>query len=111
MNYPLEKYHFYVTKDKVIAISTYEGRRVRGVAKCDPGDTFDVEKGKRLAAARCNAKIALKRYNRARRKRAEALEAATIANNYYDRMVDYAADAKQAIITAHNEVEDLLKTM
>ena len=61
MKYALNKYKYARTGNKVIAISTYAGRTVKGVAKTDPRDTFSLEDGKKLAAARCNAKIAIKR--------------------------------------------------
>ena len=55
------RYKYYTNnKDVVVAVSSYAGKTVRGVAKCDPRDTFDIEKGKELAAARCNEKIAYK---------------------------------------------------
>ena len=63
-----ENYKFVITDDKVIALSSFAGRTVRGVAKCHPNDKFDVEYGKALAAARCGVKIAKKRYARARDK-------------------------------------------
>lgn len=63
-----KNYKYVVTPTKVIALSTYGGRTVRGVAKCHPGDTFNEEVGKALAAARCNEKVAIKRYARAQQK-------------------------------------------
>ena len=78
--YPIEKYKFYQTKtadgfQKIIAVATYAGKTVRGVAICDPKDTFDPDFGKKLAAARCEAKVALKRLNRATVKYNEAQDA------------------------------------
>ena len=64
-NFPLEKYRYYIAGNKIIAVSTYAGRTVRGVAICHPQDSFDIEAGKKLAAARCNQKVADKRYERA----------------------------------------------
>ena len=56
--YPIEKYKFYTNGSRVIAVSTYAGKTVRGVAVCHAGDTFSLEKGKKLAALRCAEKIA-----------------------------------------------------
>ena len=70
-NFPIEKYKFIVVNHangepyKVIALSTYAGKTVRGVATCSEKDKFDLEVGKKLAAARCNSKVAEKRYKRA----------------------------------------------
>lgn len=56
---PLNKYKFYFSsKGETIAVATFAGKTVRGVARCSPEDAFDEEKGKQLAAARCHAKIA-----------------------------------------------------
>ena len=61
-------YKYIETPNKVIALSTYAGKTVRGIAKCHPNDTFDAEFGRKLAAARCNAKIAAKRAANAQKK-------------------------------------------
>lgn len=89
MNFPIDKYRFYVTKDKVIAVSTYAGKTVRGVAKCAPGDTFNVEIGKQLAAARCNEKIAKKRHERAKKKYIMAVDKASAAVEEAQKMKKY----------------------
>ena len=65
MDYPLEKYRYYVSGNKVNALSTYAGKCVRGVAKCAPEDKFNLEIGKQIAAAKCNEKVARKRRARA----------------------------------------------
>lgn len=96
MNYPIEKYRFIETGNKIIAISTYAGKTVRGVAKCDPRDTFDVEKGKEIAAMRCAHKIAQKRMKRANRKYEEAMKAYANALTRMERMKMYATDARNA---------------
>ena len=56
--FPISKYKFFVTPDqsKIIAVSTYAGKTVKGVAKRDPRDSFDLDFGKELAAARCAAR-------------------------------------------------------
>lgn len=45
------------SKNEIIAVSTYAGKTVKGVAKCDPRDSFDKSKGEQLAIARCAAKL------------------------------------------------------
>lgn len=59
------KYNYIVTANKVICISHYAKRLVKGIAKCAPGDTFDEEKGKKLAKLRCDIKVAQMRYKNA----------------------------------------------
>ena len=102
----------------VIAISSYAGRPVRGVAKCDPGDEFDVEFGMKLAAARCNLKIAQKRYRRASSKYQEAanasIEAANAsikAKNQLDKMRTYYCDATDGYDAAAAELKSVLANL
>ena len=90
--------------EKVIAISTYAGRTVKGVAKCHPNDTFDVEFGKKLAAARCNEKISYKRLTRALNKFGEAVDESIAADEKMKRMRVYVLDAG----AAHEEAQRVL---
>ncbi len=91
--YPLDKYRYYTNGKKVIAVSTYAGKTVRGVAVCDPHDTFDLEKGKKLAALRCAMKIADKRVQRAESKLGEAEDIVDSAACHLDKMNRYYVDA------------------
>ena len=64
--FPIDRYRFYIYTDKqnrvhTIAVSTYAGKTVKGEAICSTEDTYNEEKGKALAAARCNLKVAQKR--------------------------------------------------
>ena len=81
------------SKNEIIAVSTYAGKTVKGVAKCDPRDSFDKSKGEQLAIARCAAKIAEKRRKRAERKVAEAKRLVDEAQAYLERMNSYFSDA------------------
>lgn len=109
--YPMEKYRFYSTTNKVVAVSTYEGRTVRGVAKCDPKDVFDLQKGRELAAARCNQKIAMKRKNRADRELKKAVAAYVNAQKHMDKMNDYYEDSRVAVKNANLRVDKILSHM
>lgn len=116
-DYPIEKYKFYTATKVdgqpygVIAVSTYEGRIVRGVAKCDPKDNFDLERGKQLAAARCNQKIAQKRKIRADRELKKAVIAYDKAMKHMNAMNDYYEDARVAAKNANMRVDKLLEKM
>ena len=56
------KYRYYTNGENVVvAVASYKGRTIRGVAKCSEQDEFDLETGKKLAAARCAMKIARER--------------------------------------------------
>ena len=67
---------------------------MRGVAKCDPLDEFSFDEGKKLAAARCNEKVAHKRLKRAKNKMSEAENAYLEAKRHYEKMQEYFADAQ-----------------
>lgn len=109
-NYPIEKYKFIVIpeKRKIIAISHYQGKVVKATAVCHPNDKFDLEKGKELAAARCNEKVAEKRLRRAIQKLNEADDIYYRAMNKYANMVAYKSDAIEEKIAARKKVEELL---
>jgi uncharacterized lipoprotein NlpE involved in copper resistance len=104
----MERYKFYIAGNKVIAVSTFAGKTVKGIAKCNPEDTFDIEKGKKLAAARCGKKIADKRLKRAAEKIYKADAEIAKAEIYYDKMYKYFTDAK---IAREKAEYDLLKTL
>ena len=116
-SFPLEKYKFYIAKKitgepyKVIATSSYAGKTVRGVSKCASDDTFDLEKGKKLAAARCNVKIAEKRARRAKRELSRALCDMMTANERASEMKTYYSDSEAAKKKAVNDLAELLFDM
>ena len=101
-------YRFYISEDnKVVAVSTYAGKTVRGIAKCSPKDIFSLEAGKALAAARCNLKISEKRRNRAARKLDEAKRAMMDAQRHLEKMYHYFEDASVALGDARVEVNEI----
>ena len=64
--FPVEKYRYFTNNTNlVIAEQTYAGKKYRAKAVCASDDDFDYEKGKELAAARCNVIITGKRYEAA----------------------------------------------
>ena len=96
--YPISKYKFHVTPDhKTIAISTYAGKTVRGIAKTDPRDEYDEKFGKELAAARCAVKVAKKRQTRANKMLAKAWSEYDKACAYVDKMKIYVKDADEEL--------------
>ncbi len=105
--YPLDKYRYYTNGRKVIAVSTYAGKTVRGVASCNPQDTFDLEKGKKLAALRCAVKIADKRVQRAESKVDEADNKVIEAIQHADKMDQYYADAEYERVHVEEMLQEL----
>lgn len=101
-------YRIYETPNKVIAVSSFAGQTVRGVAKCNPADNFDSEKGAALAAARCGVKIAEKRVKRAYSKVDEAKAILDAATTHMSEMMKYQADAEASLNGAQFELEATL---
>lgn len=104
-------YHYVIAGRKIFALSTYAGKTVRGVAICSENDKFDVEKGKALAAARCNEKIAAKRYVRASKKMNEALNEVCSVEEKLTQAEQYYHDSFLALNEAAQQVDELLKTL
>jgi hypothetical protein len=110
--YPLEKYTYvtHTRKDgvkEVVAISTYAGKIVRGIAKCDPTDEYNAGLGMELAAARCNAKIAKKRKNAALKAHREAVIALNEAKARLADMENYVTDSQ----CKESEAKDYLNSL
>ena len=109
--YPVEKYKYYVNGRTVYAVSTYCGRTVKGKAICASDDEFDIEAGKKLAAARCEVKVAQKRAKRAMKKRDDAFRMLDELEAYVRKMVDYANDSVSEAMAAEKNLEDILSSL
>ena len=75
----------------VIAISTYAGKTVKGIAK-----------------ARCDAKLSKKRYDNANSKLKAAYDALIAAGKYYNEMVNYKMDAFKAMEAEKENLANIL---
>lgn len=104
-------YRYVMAGRKIIALSTYAGKTVRGVAICSEHDKFNIEKGKALAAARCNEKVAAKRYARANQKLIEALDERNTSYEKCAKAEQYYHDSFVAYNEAAQEVDALLKEL
>lgn len=117
MRYPVEKYNIVVHQNKdyktteIIAMSTYAGQVVKGKAICHTNDTYDEEKGKKLAIARCAEKIARKRQTRAARLLKKAQDQMAMAQKYVADMTAYHNDACAEVLETQSELNDILETM
>lgn len=105
------RYKIYKSDNKVIAVGSFAGKAVRGIAKCDPEDLFYTKIGEDLATARCENKIATKRVKHAELKKAEALKAFNEAKKfldemsaYYDKSVEQLAESQENLNRALDEV-------
>ena len=117
MRYPVEKYNIVVHQHKdyktteIIAYSTYAGKVVKGNAIVHENDTYDEEKGKKLAIARCAEKIARKRQARSARLLKKAHDQLKMAQKYVDDMVQYNADACAEVAEAQTDLQKILAKM
>ena len=114
--YPIDKYRYFKIERpdgsiKIVAVSTYAGKTVRGVAICDSGDAYDENKGKELAAARCELRVAEKRYKRAGLKvKTVAEQLDNFAAKYGDAQ-KYYADSARNYAQAESHLMELLDSM
>ena len=94
-------------KNKVYCMTFYAGKTVKGVAKRDPEDEFDLEVGKKLARARCEYKLRKKQLKN-KIKRCEIAEAELmIAQNHARNAVIYKVEAETNLETAKKALEEI----
>lgn len=91
-------YKFFEGENKkgkfVICVSSFAGKPVRGIAKCNGDvDEYDVEFGKKIAQLRCDQKVAEKRIARAKQKLEAANKAVDLAETSVIRMQRYLDDS------------------
>ena len=118
--YPIEKYQFKtfetVNADgskttNVIALSTYAGKVVKGTAKCLETDEFSLEDGKKLAAARCDAKVCDKRVRRAKKKLLEVSKKIDGLEEIHRKMFKYYTDALEEEIKSNKRLDEIQQSM
>ena len=97
--------------DKVVVTSTYAGKPVRGVAKCYVTDEFNKETGIKLAQARCDHKVAKKRYKNAINRYEDAKEMFQMAQEYLLDMREYAASSEKEMYEAEAHLESVLNEL
>lgn len=103
----MAKYTTYQNDNKVIVVSKYAGKAVRGVAKCDPADVFNGVFGEDLAKARCDLKISTKRHRRACELAVQALEDLKAAQARVDKMIQFVNESTVEVEYAKKHLEDL----
>lgn len=98
------KYKYFTNgKNIVVAVCQWGGRPVRAVAKCSPEDTFDLEKGKEIAKARLDLKVAGLRVKNAKNRLEvaktrfhQAGEVAISYQHYYNDALEERSLAEEA---------------
>ena len=95
----------------VTSISSYAGKTVKGHAKCDPLDEFSLDKGRSLATARCDEKIAKRRVKRAKHCFEDAKREYDEALKHLQDMCVYYSDAVERLNEAKRHTENVLKSI
>ena len=107
------EYKYKIDEDKrtIVAMSTFAGKVVAGVARCAPTDEFNIETGKKIAAARCSVKVAERRMRRAKVCMADAREGLTWWQKRFEKMQKYEADSAIAFEQATAALSALEKNI
>lgn len=103
----MAKYTTYFNDSKVIVVSRYAGKSVRGVAKCDPKDQFNGVYGERLATARCDVKVSEKRQRRAAELATAAAQDLIKAQARLDKMMAYLREATDDFDAAQKALAEI----
>ena len=106
------RYRFYEANNKIICVSTFAKKDVKGVAKCSPEDKFDIKIGYELARLRCDEKVALKRLEKARKRYTKAVKEMNVVKNEFDSACIYLSNSSEDYTKAmihRKEFEKILK--
>lgn len=105
------KYRVYKHDNEIIAISTFAGRDVKGIAKCDPRDTYSEEKGIALAEARCDRKICVKRVKRAAAKMSYLKAVIDDLQKMYNDAAEYHTEAQAALAASEARLTEMTQSL
>lgn len=105
------RYTYSFADNRIYCMTFYAGKTVKGVSKRHPDDEFDLEGGKKLARARCDAKVALKRLKRAQLKQSEALSKLNNARKDAEKMNTYCSDAFKLYNEALQQLKEIEEIM
>lgn len=105
------KFIYVPEKKKVICVSHYAGKPVRGIAKCSPTDEYDGKIGETLARLRCDCKVAQLRHARAQKKWEEANEMFLKADAYLSKCEQYLWDSEEKMDDAAGDLMDFIDTI
>lgn len=98
-------------KTRVIAVSTYAGKSVRGIATCASGDEFDLSAGVKIAANRCAVRIAEKRLRNATNRYETTKMWFEEASKCIGEAAEYKSDAVEKLAAAQKKLEKTIKSI
>ena len=103
----MKGYKYFVGTKEVVCEYVWRGVKFYGKAKCHPSDTFDVEKGKKLALARALLKVAQTRKKMAQIDCENFGYAMEVYKMSYMDALDWLDEADQKLKTAEATVNAL----
>lgn len=108
-----DKYKFYCDNEnkQVICVTWYKGSSIKGIAKCDPDDAFDIETGKQLAYWRCRYKFLKRKAARAADAYAKAVGVAARAEAKRKKAIEFIEDVAYELTSAKHELAGLEKSL
>jgi hypothetical protein len=96
---------------EIIAYTSYRGKVVRATAKCNPEDSFSEDKGRALASARCEVKVARKRVKRAEEKVKMAYRELMKAQKFFVEMKEYQLFASDELFKLNDKLNKVLEDL
>lgn len=104
----MARYNYYRHGNEIICVSRFAGKPVRGVAKCDPRDEFDEERGKEIANLRVDIKVAQKRFKMYSEKHKALEEALNRLQDEYEEVGDKMYEAEDLMYSLTYDLNTVL---
>lgn len=105
------KYTYSFSENRVYCMTYYAGKTIKGVAKRDPEDEFDIEVGKKLAKARCDVKLYKAKVKRKTERARIANEEFLKALQHLNNAQKYTDEAVNAYLECLKNLEELEKSL
>lgn len=106
-----DKYSFHYDlkcdNKKVICVTYYKGKLIKGIAKCAPCDKFDVEAGEKLAYLRCKSKFLKKKSEQATNSYSRAVVTAAKAEMNRLNAIDFFNEVSSELYITRQELANL----
>ena len=106
-----DKYSFYYDLKcdikKVICVTYYKGKPIKGIAKCAPCDDFDISVGEKLAYLRCKNKFLKRKSEQATSAYSKAVVAAGKAEMNRLNAIDFFNEVSSELYAARQELASL----
>ena len=96
----MNKYTYSINGNTIYCMTYYAGKTIRGVAKCDPTDEFSEETGMKLAKARCDYKLAIKKVKNKQVRSEKAIDD-------FNKALKICSEAVESMIAAGELLRDL----